>query len=220
MVLPPPVRSQHLARSAAPAATLQAFQSVIRNPWIPCLPEKHMDPPIDGFHRTPGPPTPEAVASQDLWIWHTFFGPPGTLNDINVLDRSPVFDDILQGHAPKVNYFVNGREYHLAYYLTDARFAIFKNPALVHDKETIGKIMRACIILHNMIVEDERDEYRQLDPTEFAQVEAHRTSHVDSTFSTDIPSNVSNMMTMLSKRKEIRNQQKHQQLKDDLVENI
>ncbi|XP_024014517.1 uncharacterized protein LOC112088465 [Eutrema salsugineum] len=25
------------------------------------------------------------------------FGPPGTLNDVNVLDRSPVFDDILQG---------------------------------------------------------------------------------------------------------------------------
>ncbi|XP_022576063.2 uncharacterized protein LOC111216059 [Brassica napus] len=39
----------------------------------------------------------EAVASQDLWIWHAFFGPPGTLNDINVLERSPVFDDILQG---------------------------------------------------------------------------------------------------------------------------
>ncbi|XP_023735879.1 uncharacterized protein LOC111883791 [Lactuca sativa] len=28
----------------------------------------------------------EAVASQDLWIWHAFFGLPGTLNDINVLD--------------------------------------------------------------------------------------------------------------------------------------
>ncbi|XP_010513731.1 PREDICTED: uncharacterized protein LOC104789782 [Camelina sativa] len=169
-----------------------------------------------------------------------------TLNDINVLDRSPVFDDILQGHAPKVNYFVNGREYHLAYYLTDdpkaslfatyqeavrkdverafgvlqSRFAIVKNPDLVHDKETIGKIMRACIILHNMIVKDERDGYRQLDPTEFAQVETHRTSHVDSTFSTDRPSNVNNLMTILSKPKEVRSQEKHQQLKDDLVENI
>ncbi|XP_019087470.1 PREDICTED: uncharacterized protein LOC104728263 [Camelina sativa] len=186
-----------------------------------------------------------------------------TLNVINVLDRFPVFDDILQGHAPKVNYIVNGREYHLAYYLSDgiyskwatfiqsiripqdpkaslfatcqetvrkdvehafgvlqARFAIVKNPALVHDKEKIGKIMRGCIILHNIIVEDERDGYTLLDPTEFAQVEALRTSHVDSTVSTDTPSNVSNMMTMLSKRKEIRNQQKHQQLKDDLVENI
>uniref|UniRef100_A0A0D3DK18 Myb-like domain-containing protein n=1 Tax=Brassica oleracea var. oleracea TaxID=109376 RepID=A0A0D3DK18_BRAOL len=61
----------------------------------------------------------EAVASYDLWIWHAFFGPPGTLNDINVLDRSPVFDDIINGQAPQVTYSVNGREYRMAYYLTD-----------------------------------------------------------------------------------------------------
>ncbi|CAG7890020.1 unnamed protein product, partial [Brassica rapa] len=42
-----------------------------------------------------------------------------TLNDINVLDRSPVFDDILQGRAPKVNFKVNNHTYHMAYYLTD-----------------------------------------------------------------------------------------------------
>uniref|UniRef100_A0A0D3CJI0 DDE Tnp4 domain-containing protein n=1 Tax=Brassica oleracea var. oleracea TaxID=109376 RepID=A0A0D3CJI0_BRAOL len=73
------------------------------------------------YTRGSGKPTIvlEAVASQDLWIWHAFFGPPGTLNDINILDRSPVFNDILQGRAPKVNYIVNGNEYHLAYYLTD-----------------------------------------------------------------------------------------------------
>ncbi|XP_010478058.1 PREDICTED: uncharacterized protein LOC104757053 [Camelina sativa] len=61
----------------------------------------------------------EAVASQDLWIWHAFFGPPGSLNDINVLDRSPVFDDILEGRAPRVRYVVNGWQYKMAYYLTD-----------------------------------------------------------------------------------------------------
>ena len=33
----------------------------------------------------------EAVASEDLWIWHSFFGLPGSLNDINVLRRSPLF---------------------------------------------------------------------------------------------------------------------------------
>ncbi|XP_048590911.1 uncharacterized protein LOC106454109 [Brassica napus] len=42
-----------------------------------------------------------------------------TLNDINVLDRSPVFDDILEGRAPRVRYMVNGHMYKLAYYLTD-----------------------------------------------------------------------------------------------------
>ncbi|XP_074376743.1 uncharacterized protein LOC141718259 [Apium graveolens] len=49
----------------------------------------------------------EAVASSDLWIWHAFFGVAGSNNDINVLDRSPVFDDILQGRAPEVNYIIN-----------------------------------------------------------------------------------------------------------------
>nr|VDD37482.1 unnamed protein product [Brassica oleracea] len=43
----------------------------------------------------------------------------GTLNDINVLDRSPIFDDIINGQGPQVTYFVNGREYHMTYYLTD-----------------------------------------------------------------------------------------------------
>ncbi|GJZ32819.1 putative nuclease HARBI1 [Tanacetum coccineum] len=33
----------------------------------------------------------EAVASQDLWIWHAFFGVAGANNDINVLDNSPLF---------------------------------------------------------------------------------------------------------------------------------
>ncbi|XP_010450364.1 PREDICTED: uncharacterized protein LOC104732513 [Camelina sativa] len=73
------------------------------------------------YSRSTGKPTIvlEAVASYDLWIWHAFFGAPGTMNDLNILDRSNVFDDILNGNAPEVNYFVNGREYNLAYYLTD-----------------------------------------------------------------------------------------------------
>ena len=72
------------------------------------------------YARGSGKPTIvlEAVASLDLWIW-AFFGPPGTLNDINVLNRSPVFDDILEGRAPRIRYMVNGHRYKLAYYLTD-----------------------------------------------------------------------------------------------------
>jgi len=33
----------------------------------------------------------QAVASYHLWIRHGFFSLPGSLNDINVLDRTPVF---------------------------------------------------------------------------------------------------------------------------------
>ena len=36
----------------------------------------------------------EAVASNDLWIWHVFFGMPDSHNDINVLHRSPLFDNL------------------------------------------------------------------------------------------------------------------------------
>ncbi|XP_024016262.1 uncharacterized protein LOC112089741 [Eutrema salsugineum] len=214
------------------------------------------------YTRGSGKPTIvlEAVASYDLWIWHAFFGPPGTLNDINVLERSPVFDDVLQGKAPKVKYFVNGHQYNLAYYLTDgiypkwatfvqsiplpqgekatlfaktqesvrkdverafgvlqARFAIVKNPALIWDKVKIGKIMRACIILHNMIVEDERDGYTQYHVEEFTQVEANRTSQVDLAYETDWASNMTNLMGI---RNNVRDQNTHYRLTNDLVEHI
>jgi Plant transposon protein len=124
------------------------------------------------------------------------------LNDINVLDRSPIFDEVLEGRAPQVNFTVNRNNYNLGYYLTDeiypnwatfvksiplpqgsknqlfakkqesarkdverafgvlqARFAIISNPVRIWCKKTIGQIMRACVIIHNMIVEDERDSY-------------------------------------------------------------
>ncbi|XP_029145185.1 uncharacterized protein [Arachis hypogaea] len=42
------------------------------------------------------------VAFSDLWIWHAFFGVSGSNNDINVLDRSPVFDDILNDRVPEM----------------------------------------------------------------------------------------------------------------------
>lgn len=46
----------------------------------------------------------EVVASQDLWIWHAFFEMPGSLNDINVLDRSPIFVALAEGCTAPVNY--------------------------------------------------------------------------------------------------------------------
>ncbi|XP_028105506.1 uncharacterized protein LOC114304539 [Camellia sinensis] len=53
----------------------------------------------------------EAVTSYDLWIWHAFFGLPGSHNDINVLERSTVFTELAQGRAPPVNHTINDNEY-------------------------------------------------------------------------------------------------------------
>ena len=38
-----------------------------------------------------------------------------------------------------------------------ARFAIVRGPARFWDKKSLRNIMTACVILHNMIVEDKRD---------------------------------------------------------------
>ena len=39
----------------------------------------------------------EAVASYNKWIWHAFFGVTGSNNDINILARSPLFNDVVHG---------------------------------------------------------------------------------------------------------------------------
>jgi hypothetical protein len=44
---------------------------------------------------------------------------PGSHNDINVLQRSPVFDGIANGTTPHVNFVVNGNSYSMRYYLVD-----------------------------------------------------------------------------------------------------
>ncbi|XP_015939451.1 uncharacterized protein LOC107464998 [Arachis duranensis] len=61
----------------------------------------------------------EVVASSDLWIWHVFFGVSGSNNDINMLDRSPVFNDILNDRASDINFTINGNNYTMGYYLAD-----------------------------------------------------------------------------------------------------
>lgn len=61
----------------------------------------------------------EVVASYDLWICHAFFGMSSAANDINVLHRSPVFNDVLEGRSSKVSYLVNGRQNDRTYYLTE-----------------------------------------------------------------------------------------------------
>ncbi|GKA23372.1 ALP1-like protein [Tanacetum coccineum] len=77
----------------------------------------------------------EAVASQDLWIWHAFFGVAGANNDINVLDNSSLFDY----KAPVAPYVVNGVEFEKGYYLADGIYpqlaTLVKSFTVANDAE-------------------------------------------------------------------------------------
>ncbi|KAJ0485260.1 putative harbinger transposase-derived protein [Helianthus annuus] len=140
----------------------------------------------------------EAVASQDLWIWHAFFGLPGSLNDLNIIYQSQIFDDVVAGTGPDTSFTVSGVEYRRGYYLADGiyptystivktiphptddkrkKFAKFQEgarkdierafgvlqkkwhiisiPARSQTPRRLRHIIYACIILHNMIIEDE-----------------------------------------------------------------
>ncbi|XP_021750229.1 uncharacterized protein LOC110715918 [Chenopodium quinoa] len=46
-----------------------------------------------------------------------------------------------------------------AFGVLQARFAILRQPSLAYDEDILCDIMKACIIVHNMIVEDERHNY-------------------------------------------------------------
>nr|GEX18602.1 hypothetical protein [Tanacetum cinerariifolium] len=61
----------------------------------------------------------EAVASQDLWIWHAFFGVAGSNNDINVLYQSTLFNDLKTDRALEIPFVANGISYPSEYYLVD-----------------------------------------------------------------------------------------------------
>ncbi|XP_049381402.1 uncharacterized protein LOC125845966 [Solanum stenotomum] len=109
----------------------------------------------------------EAVTDYDLWIWHVYFGLPGTNNDIYVLESSHLFSNLASGIAPPAHYVIQGKEYDMSYYLANdverafgvlqSHFAIITGPSRFWRKEVLHDIMTTCIILHNMIIEDECD---------------------------------------------------------------
>ncbi|XP_024164279.1 uncharacterized protein LOC112171309 [Rosa chinensis] len=126
----------------------------------------------------------------------------GSCNDLNVLAKSPLFDEVTTGRAPHIQFQVNNKIHNLGYYLADgiysarwatfvksipkttrpkdlkfsqaqegyrmdvercfgilqSRFSIVRGAARGWDREDLQYIMLTCIILHNMIIEDERPD--------------------------------------------------------------
>lgn len=61
----------------------------------------------------------EVVVSQDLSIWHVFFGVTRSCNDINVVYESTIFNKLLQENVLEINFMVNETQYTKRYYIKD-----------------------------------------------------------------------------------------------------
>lgn len=59
----------------------------------------------------------EVVVDYDLWIGHADFGMSGTNNDINMLESSHIFSNLVQCIAPYVQYV--RKIIHIGYYFAD-----------------------------------------------------------------------------------------------------
>ncbi|KAL1559881.1 protein ALP1-like [Salvia divinorum] len=197
----------------------------------------------------------EAVADYRLWIWHAYFGAAGSNNDLNVLNSSHLFNDVLKGKAPAINFTANGRQYRMRYYLADgiypkwptfvktlnmpqdpkwilfaqrqeaaqkdverafgvlqARFNVVKAPARMWYVNNLADIMFACIIMHNMIIEDEgpnaADWFDEDNPGSSTSSSPPRQGAPPS------------MRERIEMRTSMRDTNAHVQLQEDLIEHI
>jgi hypothetical protein len=77
----------------------------------------------------------EAVASYDLWIWHAF-GVLELSDDVNVINQTLLFINMLNGEGPNMNFMVNGYEYNYGYHLLDGiypRWLVFMKTILLQQ---------------------------------------------------------------------------------------
>lgn len=198
----------------------------------------------------------EAVASHDTWIWHAFFGLPGTNNDVNVLQKSTLFQALTNGTSIPANYSINGKNYNVGYYLADgiypkwstlvqainvpkcvkenyfiqkhesyrkdverafgvlqARFAIIRGAARFWKKKDLHEVMFACIIMHNMIVEEERSGYQN------ANLDYESSPTIPfAEFSRDCDN--TNYVSFLGRHRNLINQGEHNELRRRLVAHL
>ena len=63
----------------------------------------------------------EAVADYNIWIWHCAFGFPGSLNDINIWERSPLLEMMQDGTHSEIDFpfEIDGVKFSLLHYLVD-----------------------------------------------------------------------------------------------------
>ena len=104
-----------------------------------------------------------------------------------------------------------------AFGVLQSRFAIVRGPARLWDEETLHNIMRACIIMHNMIVEDERDNYDYNFDDKGQYVCNYEDMGERVTVSHDVTPELD---AFIRNYKNIKSKETHTQLQADLIEHL
>jgi hypothetical protein len=99
-----------------------------------------------------------------------------------------------------------------AFGVLQSHFAIVRGPTRFFQIETLKDIMMACIIFHNMIIEDERhiDEVEHDDYEQFNATTLDPVSHAPTL----------EFMDFIRRHRQIRDRETHSQLQYDLMEHL
>ncbi|XP_065639184.1 uncharacterized protein LOC112032148 [Quercus suber] len=101
-----------------------------------------------------------------------------------------------------------------AFGVLQARFTIVRGPARFFHLETLQKIMKACIILHKMIVEDERDDNEVVD-LDYEQIDG-----MDNPLLQVLREQSDGFMSYIERHGRIRDREIHFQLQLVLIEHL
>ncbi|KAL1218722.1 hypothetical protein V5N11_028862 [Cardamine amara subsp. amara] len=97
-----------------------------------------------------------------------------------------------------------------AFGVLQSRFTIVAGPARLWSKTMLNDIMTTCIIMHNMIIEDERDLDAPVEEqTEFLTPEVEMTGDDDARF-----------QAFLARHRKIKNREAHIELRNALIEHL
>ncbi|XP_058180169.1 uncharacterized protein LOC131298710 [Rhododendron vialii] len=97
-----------------------------------------------------------------------------------------------------------------AFGVLQARWAIVRGPARFWNEEDLGYIMKTCVILHNMIIEDQRDHDASDEITELLSSNPIQVSR-------DI---TPALVDFFKNNRRIRSNEAHHSLRNDLIEHL
>ena len=98
--------------------------------------------------------------------------------------------------------------------MLQARFAIARGSTWFFYHEMLQDIMKACIILHNMIVEDERDD------NEVVDLDYEQNDGVDNPPLQVLCEQSDEFLSYIERHGRIRDREIHFQLQSDLIEHL